>query len=176
MLVGLMAHQIDVPSSRIVIVVMIAVGVGIVRVLHAQFISPDVHGDNKIVNTSGNSLGQSIAGFIGGGEQNTVEEIQNSELFSRLDIHGGAARADALVEMFRYGNHLIQGEFTTVYGLQSQQGGHNFGDAGGVTALMGILFVENFTVIVVYQEGGRGLHMHVVQDSAAAPRGCRGEG
>ena len=45
-------------------------------------------------------------------------------------------------------------------GLQGQQGGHNFGDTGGITLFIGGLLVKHLIGVQVDEKRGGGVHRH----------------
>ena len=173
---GLGAHYGDVIGRGVVVLIVVAMGVGEVGAGHAQLRRPLVHQVHKVGHAARHRLSQHVACLVGGGGEGAVEYVLQPHDLPLLDVLGGAARAHLVVDLRAHGDPVVQGELAVVHGLYRQQGGHHLGDAGGIAALVGILVIEHVQRAVggVHQDGRRGLHLHAVQDGAAAFSGLGG--
>jgi hypothetical protein len=56
------------------------------------------------------------------------------------------------------GNHIVQSQTAVVNGLQHQQQRHDFGDAGGLQLVVGVLFIEDGAGFLLHQHRSGGVH------------------
>ena len=147
---GLPAHEVNIIGSGIVAGVMVAVGVGKMRALHAQLLGTLIHQLHKGVNTAAHRLGQGVACLVRGGQQDTVEQIQYAELLPNPEVCGRAPLPDPLIKIAGKRYHLVERDLPLVHRLQRQQSGHNLGDAGRITLFMGGLLIENCTCASIH--------------------------
>ena len=140
---GLLAHEEDVIGGGVVVVVMVAVGVGKVGVVHAQLCGPLVHQFHKAGHIAGHRLGHYVAGLVGGGDEGGIEQVDDADLLPLLDVGCGGAGADAGMEGAAGGDGLLQGELPLIHRLQGEQAGHHLGDGGGVHLLVGVFLIEH---------------------------------
>lgn len=89
---GLLGDEVEVPGGGIVVGVLKAVGVGKVGVLTADGVGPGVHVIHEGLDGAGDSLGQNVAGLVGGYHQDAVEELFHCQLLSYLDTRIAARR------------------------------------------------------------------------------------
>ena len=158
---GLLGDEVEVPGGGIVVGVLKAVGVGKVGVLTADGVGPGVHVIHEGLDGAGDSLGQNVAGLVGGYHQDAVEELFHRQLLSYLDTGIAAVGGQVVDSGLGGGEDCVHGQFSAVHGLQHQKGGHDLGEAGRVEPLMDIPGIKDFTGIRICQQCGLGGYLPV---------------
>ena len=154
---GLLGHDINVPGGGVVVGVVQAVGVHKVGVLHPQLLGPLVHQVHEGGDVPGHGHGQDVGGLVGGDHQQAVEQVMDGDLLPGHDVGGGGVVGDVRKGLGGGGDHGVHGQLPPADGLQGQQGGHDLGDAGGVSDLVCVLLVEDLVGFHVHQQGGGGV-------------------
>ena len=129
---GGLQNQGQIVGGRVVVFVVDAHRVGKVGVLAAQLGGLPVHMVHKVLDGAVHSHSQHVAGVGVGGDKRQVEQLLHSEHLSQLEIGVDVGLGDSLHPGFPGGDGGVQGELAILDGLQHQQGGHNFGNAGGI--------------------------------------------
>ena len=97
----------------------------------AKALGPPVHQGHKGGDIPRHIGGQHVAGVVAGGHRRAVEQIPQSQLFTRDDA-GAAAVVPHAAAAVRSGDHpVLQAHFAPFRSLQHQQHGHHLGEAGG---------------------------------------------
>ena len=172
---GLLGHFVDVLGGGVVIRVVQAVGVGKVGVLHPQLCGPLVHLLHEGGNIPGNGNGQGVGSLVGGGKKQAVEQILHGDFFPCHQVGGGGVLSNIRESLRRDGDHGVQAQLPPAHGLQGEQGGHDFGDAGGVAGFVGALLQQNLIGVQIHQQGGGGIHRNGFNPFVLHCPGQRGE-
>ena len=152
-----LGDEVQVPGGGVVLGVVVAVGVHEMGVLTAQFRRLGVHPLHEAVHGAGDFLRQDGPGLVGGNHHQAVEKLFHRQDFPRLDASGAAVLRQALQGRGGGGNLLVQFQPSLVHGLQHQQAGHNFGEAGGVKLVVLVERVDCRPGLLVDQKGGLAL-------------------
>ena len=155
---GLLGHLVDVPGRGVVVGVVQTVGVGKVGARHAQLLGSLVHAIHKGGDVPADGHGQDVGRLVGRGDQQAVEQVLHRDDLPGLEVGGGGVIGDVSQGGRVHSDFGGQVQLTPAHGLQSEQGGHDLGDAGGVALLVGVLVVEDLVRVQVDEQGGRGVH------------------
>ncbi len=146
--------------------IVIAVGIGKVRVQCAQLPGPVIHQPGKIVQgfldrhlrpaacLPGNINGGGISGFVSRGEHYGVEQIPYPDTVPYGQAGGAAVRPDH-ENFFPGGDHFIRRGV-----LKEQQRGHDLGSTRRVETLPGVFLVERFPIGFPHQDYSFGLKLN----------------
>ena len=116
------------------------------RVAHAELGGALVHALHELALVTGECIGQRVAGVVGRGHQCGGEQILQNIAFARLEFDAGTGFA---------GGGGRDADFTRQVALfDHQQGGHQFGQAGGGQAFMRLAFPGR-RAVDLHPVGGR---------------------
>ena len=171
---GLLGDEVEVPGGCVVADVGQAVGVAEIGILAPQIPGLLIHAGHESGDGPVNGFRQHVAPLVGGGEHDAIEQLLHGQLLAHLDAHVAAVRGNLGDGGLAGGEDLAFGESAVVNSLQHQQAGHDFGDAGGVEAVVDVLLIENLLGLRVDEQGGLG--RHVESGRFFRERGGRGAG
>ena len=120
------------------VLVMQAVGVGVVGAGHTQGLGLPVHKVDKGFYTSGYVFSDHIAALVGGGNHDAVQKLPQTDLLALHQAGGAAVNA----EVFKRRGGDRQG-VVQIPVFQSQHTGHDLGQAGRVEAQVQFLAVDD---------------------------------
>ena len=138
-----------------------AVGIDEVGVFAPQLCRPGVHGVHKGAHAAADTLGQHVAGLVGGDDQHALEVVFHRHGLAHLDPGGAAVGGQPVQRGGGGGQLLIQRQLPLIHGLQRQQRGHDLGQAGGIQLGVFIFGVERRLRVPVHQKRRLGLNVRV---------------
>ncbi len=128
----------QVARGGVVLLVVVAVGVCEVGGGHAQGGRSLVHARHEAVHRARTQYRQRVGGVVAAAQHQPVKQIARGHLLARRHRCEGAVLGHFLGRLGN-GDHPIG-----LQGLQRQQQRHDFGGAGGVHPLVGLLVEDDF--------------------------------
>ena len=145
---GGLDDQGQVGGGGVVVFVVEAVGVGEVGAGAAQGLGLVVHQLDKGLNGAGYVLGDDVAGLIGRGHHDAVEEVPQGQHLAGHQARGAAVLVEVLQRRLRDRHLVVQ-----IAVFQRQIGRHHLGEAGGEALLGGVEGVERGAGVQLDQQG-----------------------
>ena len=105
------------------------VGVGKVGVCSTEFGCTGIHPVDKVLDITGYSRSNNIAGFIGGFYQRTIKIISEGHLFSRGNLGIAAVGIHTGPAVRRGCDHSVHADVSTLHRFHGEQTCHNLGQA-----------------------------------------------
>ena len=148
---GLHGDFRHVPGGGVVLLVVEAVGIDKVGAGAAQIPGGLVHQLHEGLHGAGNIFGDHVAGFVGGFQHQAVEHILQPHLFPGQQTGCAAGFVEVLQVFLPDGQNIVQ-----IAVFQSQQTGHDLGQAGGIIFSVGVQLIQHRVGIQLNEDGGPG--------------------
>ena len=126
-------------------------------VFQTQRVHVAVHQAYEGILATGGEIGHRYAGIVTRLQVDTANQLGNRNLHTRLQEHQRGTLKDRVPGCPRIvtdGDQIRFFEFTCLHRLADNVAGHHFGQAGRVTAGIGILFCQHFARVVIDQDVG----------------------
>ena len=163
MLHALPGDQGHIPGSRIMVIIMQAVGIGKMRACAAQLLGPAVHLLHESIHIAADHDGHDIGGVIGGRQHDTVEQVFDRDLLAGCQINRGRFRIRDRIQGFLLDrNDLVHGQFSSVNGFESQQGRHDLGRRCRIALFIRVLLIQDLAAVGIDQDRRLGVNIKII--------------
>ena len=129
----------------------------------AEFLRAGVHRVHKSRHRAGDVLAEDVAGLVGGDQHRAVQQILHGHRFAGLDlwIGVGAVSLDVIEAVLRCDDGVAQADVSALHGLDHHQSRHEFGGAGRLDPLVGILFKVDLAGVFIHDDRRPGVDLRL---------------
>ena len=162
---GGFGDEVEIPCGGVVVGIVEAAGVDEVGVRATQLLRLGVHGVHESGDGTGVPVSQNVAGFVGGDDQHTLQQLLYRQDLAGLDAGGAAVGVVIGVaeRAFRRCDLCVEQCFVPADLFQNQKRRHHLGQTGRIVLFMDIFGIGHRVGVHIHQKGGLGLNVWNIQ-------------